>query len=93
MFIRNRVPADDRGLSPHPREIELRNLLAKTFSKANISLLVSNTGCLAPAGNAQVIWDDITVYDDVPEGDWRVSPKGWSEMFNRLDIRLSSAFS
>jgi putative papain-like cysteine peptidase DUF1796 len=88
LFIRNRATADDRGLSPW-KNIELRNLLAMIFPSADISLLVSNTDA-GLNGDARVMWEKITVHNDLPEGDWRVSGKGWSEMFNRLDIHRST---
>jgi CRISPR/Cas system-associated endoribonuclease Cas2 len=68
--------------------VSLHDLLAGTFPEATNYLLAANLGKKGRSENKNIIWDEITNYRDAE--DYRISPRGWAELFDRNGFTLCS---
>lgn len=90
LFIRNRVGYDsyldqDGGDIQEDYE-DLYRLICEIFPLADNYLLVTNVGHAGVSQNGKIFFDDITNHGECD--DFRVSPKGWRELFERQKFVL-----
>ena len=96
LFVRNRTGFDPNLIPDsddifEERILNLHELLATIFPKATIYLMSTNVGKRGSSEKKDIIWDEITNYHDA--NDYRISPRGWTELFDRQGFKLEAETS